>query len=131
MLEIKGLDELNRALQAIPQKMLQELTKAVDKSGDVILKRASAKAPGRLKSGMELKKAVTSGGKISGTIQFKRGSVYGVFVELGHGLVAWGNPTDKHIPERPFLRPAADESADEVEKIIDAAVGQALKEFSG
>lgn len=31
---------------------------------------------------------------------------YAAYVELGHHVVAWGHPTGKFQPPRPFLRPA-------------------------
>lgn len=129
MFEIKGLDELSQALKRSPEMLIKELQTAVDKCGDTILKRVQAKAPGRLKNGMEKKKPKNASGKILGQIQFKKGYGYGVPVELGHGLVYFGHPTNTHIKERPFLRESADESADEIESIITAAVDKVLKEF--
>lgn len=34
------------------------------------------------------------------------GRDYAAYVELGHRIVAWGHPTGRQQPPRPFLRPA-------------------------
>lgn len=130
MFEVKGMDELQKMFSRMPDELESELESAVNEIGDVVLKKAQAKAKGSLKNGIELKRAKKNGGYISGQLSLKRGYGYGVPVELGHKLVAWGHKTDKHIKEQPYLRPAADESVDEAERIALAATDRILQRFS-
>lgn len=49
---------------------------------------------------------------------------YAHFVELGHKT-----PRGGHIPAKPFMRPAADMSKDEVASLVIDSMNQALAEF--
>ena len=131
MFEIKGLDKLSSALATMGEKAIPIIETAVDNSGNVVLKRAQQKAKGNLKNSMELKKAKNTSGQIYSQVAIKKGYAYAAPVELGHNLTAWGNKTNIHIKEQPFLRPAADESVDEVEKIVSDAMNKILDEFGG
>ena len=130
MFEIQGMTELQKLFEQMPDELQRELESAVDEMGDVVLKKAQAIAPGDLKNGIEKKTVTSKNGRISGYLTLKRGFGYGVPVELGHKLVAWGRKTDRHINERPYLRPAADESIDEAERIALAATDRILQRFS-
>lgn len=128
---LQGFKELNAALTKMGDGVPKRMPAAVDRMGSVILTNAHKRAKGKLKNSLEQKKATSSNSTVLGQLQVKRGFAYAVPYELGHYLVAWGHPTKKHIRERPFMRPGADESIDEIERIAIAETDIILNEFGG
>ena len=93
MLKVEGLNELKKAFEKMPDELMNELESAVNDAGEVVKRNVEKHAPGNLKNGIEMKKATKKGGYISGQLKLKRGFAYGVPVELGHRLFAWGRRT--------------------------------------
>jgi hypothetical protein len=129
MFELKGFDELKKALTRMGDMAIPKITAAVDKANALVMSRAQARAKGNLKNCLELKKATVSNGVISGRLKIKSGFGYAVPYELGHRLYAWGRKTNTYIAARPFIRPAFDESREDIGRIADAAMDEILKEF--
>ena len=67
--------------------------------------------------------------QIFAKVTFGKGAAYGVPLELGHRLIFFGKKTLKTVKERPFLRPAADESKEEVIGIMSDAMNKILGEW--
>ena len=68
-------------------------------------------------------------GVIYARVTFGKDAAYGVPLELGHRLVYFGKKTYQHVNERPFLRPAADESKEDVADIMAAGMNKVLDEW--
>ena len=68
-------------------------------------------------------------GVIYARVTFGKDAAYGVPLELGHRLVYFGKKTYKKVNERPFLRPAADESKEEVANIMATGMNKILDEW--
>lgn len=134
--EIEGLDELITAFMKLPDEAMEYLKDASNVSGNMILEKAKQKVPVKsslLKSKLKLTKAKRSDNKpysINARITVGKGAAYIVPLELGHKLVRSGNTVGK-VEERPFLRPAADESKQAVATIMTSAMDKAINEMGG
>ena len=133
--EIDGLDELMEAFAKLGDDAMPYLKEAADKAGEVVLAKTKAKAPvlsGKLRDSLKLGKMTLKKGKytIYSRVTFSKGAAYGVPLELGHRLMRAGKQTGT-VKEKPFMRPAADESKNEVVDIITAAMNKALDEMGG
>lgn len=133
--KISGLEELLKAFKDLPDDAIKNLEPAADQAGDLLLTRAKQKVPvesGKLKSSLCMKKPTTGRFMVSRVITWGDDvREYAAPVELGHKLVLFGRSTDKRVKERPFLRPAADESKNEVFKIMKQAIAKTIDEMGG
>lgn len=133
---IEGLDELLKDFERIGDDALPYLKTAADAAGALVLERTRAEAPartGNLKRNLKLTKAKKSAKykyNVFSTVSFKSEGYYGVFVELGHKVVR-DKKTVGVVTEKPFMRPAADKSRDDVFLIIQNALNKALDELGG
>lgn len=129
--EVEGLDTLRAALESLdPVTAEAYLESGVREGALKVLNRTIAKAPGKIKNGLKLSSVeVDKRGVISMNVKLTPDTKYGVPVELGHQLFAWGHRTNIQIPERPYMRPAADESVDDVEEAAVMAVNMVLDIF--
>lgn len=143
--KIDGLDDLVRDLQAFGDAGIRRLKPALKDATEIIAATARMKAPvgtrteeaALKKGGIKLKNGIVvkvsnyrkGSYKVSGYIGLAPGAAHGVPVELGHRLVYFGRKTLRHVAERPFLRPAADESKNAVATIMTEAINQALEEL--
>lgn len=136
---VEGLDELMKAFSKLGDDALPYITDASVESADIILARAKTSAAfsdrtGALRKSLKRSKP-TKRSKykhlIFSKVWFGKGGAHGVPVELGHKLVYFGHDTATTVKERPFLRPAADESKDEVIKEIAGAMNTALDRMGG
>lgn len=136
-IEIEGLDELILACANLQEDAMKYIKDSSDKAGNVVLDRVKQKAPvktGNLKSKLKLGKAKVSSKypyRVFSKVTTAKGAAYMVPLELGHQLVYFGQETNAQVKPKPFLRPAADESKDEVANIIAAAMNEALDKFGG
>ena len=134
---IDGLDELCEAFAQLGEDAVYKLSGPSVDAANVVLNRARAKindVSGDLAAGLKVTKPGKSKGhayRIIAKVGFGKGAQHGVPLELGHNLVLFGNETDKHVKERPFLRPAADESKNEVTDIMADAMNKILDEMGG
>lgn len=116
--EIKGLGELIKNLNSLPDKLEKKVIRAAVRKGANII-RDKARQNVQKDTGNLQKSIITSGVKVTGKIAFRvslkqrktknsKDPYYGRFVEFG---------TSK-TPAHPFMRPALDESESEVLEIV-------------
>jgi len=134
--EIEGLEELIQAFQKLGEDAIFKLSEPSVKAAEIVLAKAKSKihnVSGELYRGLKVKKPGKQKNKkayrIFATVGFGKSAMHGVPLELGHKLVFFGKKTKEHIEEKPFLRPAADESKQEVGNIIAEAMNKILGEF--
>ena len=143
---IDGLDELINAFEELPKESEKYMRKAANEAGNVVLLKAKSKVrvstdrisrDGSTDEMQHLRDALklTRAGKSTkrpyrfvATIGVKKGHSYYIPLELGHLLVVHGK-TVGTVQAYPFMRPAADESRDEVQNILTTALNRALNEF--
>jgi HK97 gp10 family phage protein len=117
-IEIKGLDEIEKRLKQLPQKVAKKVVrKAVREGAKPILKAAQSKVPvktGALKKSLKvraMKAKLAKGGAgvhVGVSDQWFKGDLfYGGMVEFG----------TKNMPAKPFIRPAYDEKKNEAVKV--------------
>jgi len=138
---IEGLDDLIKDLAKFGTEALKAVKPDVNTAGDFLLGKTREKlasvtkgtSTGNLSRSLHLKRSV-SGKKFvtSNTLTWGNDArAYGAPLELGHKLVMFGKPTNQTVAARPFLRPAADESREQVYNIIQAGMDKALKKLGG
>lgn len=136
--KVEGLDELLKACKNMPDKVVPYMETASLKGAKKVLARAKAKVLPHRKTGALLKSLKVNTPKRRNTPKYKYNvfsRVYftykgrhGVPLELGHRIVRNGKKIGT-VKEKPFLRPAADESTEEVMTAITEALNKALEEF--
>ncbi len=134
-IEIEGLDELIKLFNKFGDDALPHIKAAADNAGEIVLKKAKQKVPvkeGKLRDNLKLTKAKGTKSnplRITAKVGFTAKTAHGVPLELGHRLIYFGKDTGLKVEGKPFLRPAADESKNEVEQAITQAIDKALKEL--
>lgn len=133
---VEGLDDLIKAFMSLPEEAVVFVKEASNSAGLGVLEKARSKAPidkGLLKKNLKLKKAGKSKKnpyKISSSVSYSVAASHATRVELGHKLVRNGNVIGT-VKEQPFMRPAADESKEDVLSAIAGAMNKALSEMGG
>lgn len=133
---VEGLDELISAFQKLGDEAMPYVMQGSNKAGGGVLQKAVVKAPvksGNLKRKLKVVKAVKSAKypyRVFSKVTFSRGAAYAVPLELGHNIVVNGKKVGV-VKEHPFLRPAADESKEEVVSTIADAMNKALDQMGG
>lgn len=141
-IEIEGLDELVEAFNKLDINTIYKLAPYTVEAAEIVAEKAKSKInnipdskdlrtkivvkkPGRDKKNHKrtqvFSKVTLKGGKSGGQ--------YGVPLELGHRLVYFGYKTYKTIAPRPFLRPAAEESKEQVANILIDGMTNILNEW--
>lgn len=133
--EIIGLKELMRAFIKLGDEAMPRLKQAADAAGAIVLAKTKAKVPvktGKLHDSLTLKKMHVKKGKYVNysRVTFPSKVKYGIPLELGHKIVVKGRKVGT-VKEKPYLRPAADESKEQVISIIVTAMNKALDEMGG
>lgn len=137
--EIVGLDQLIKDLGRFALDAMPALNGASVACAQVILPKAIAKAPqgktGMLAKSIKLKKITLKSGAVSTQAQItckgnkttgESDAWYGVQVELGHRIMRNKAQVGK-AEEHPFLRPAADESKDQIVDIMIETMNKELE----
>ena len=134
--KIEGLEELIESFSQLGEDAIFQLSEPSIRAAKLVCARATSKIhddtgnlglsltvknPGKQKN----KKAY----KIFASVTFGKGAAYGVPLELGHRLVFHGKKTLSTVKEHPFLRPAADESKEEVANIMADAMNKILQDW--
>ena len=136
---IEGLDELMKAFAAIGDDAIRKIGPASIDGANIVLNKAKANLIAHNKTGT-LAKSLKVGKpskrsknkyKLFATVKFSPKAMHGVPLELGHKLVFFGHETNTEVKAYPFMRPAADESKDEVVSAITDAMNKALQEIGG
>jgi len=140
--EIEGLEELVEAFNKLGEDAVFKLGPASIEGANIIAEKAKTKVNNipdnkDLRNNIKVRKPGRKPKKkyqVFANVYLKggrNGGQYGVPLELGHKLVYMGYKTNTHVAERPFLRPAADESKDEVRDIIAKAMNEIIDEMGG
>lgn len=136
-IKIEGLDELVKAFAELGEDAVQELREPTIKAAEIVKERAKTHIHNRsgdlaksLKVSKPSKRSKNKYAVIS-QVQIGKGGRHGIPLELGHRLVYFGHKTYTHIPEKPFLRPAADESKEEVIGIITESMNTTIDRMGG
>jgi len=134
--QIEGLDELCKAFAELGEDAIFKLSDPSVEGAELVLSRAKPKihkVSGDLVNALKVKKPGKQKNKkaykIFASLTFGKGGMHGVPLELGHRLYFFGKKTYKTVAEKPFLRPAADESKEEVANIMTDAMNKILEEW--
>lgn len=139
MSDIEGLDELLKAFAALPEDAINTVNPIIAKDTQIIINKARAILAKRNKTGA-LSRSLKSNrpkrsGKykyqIFGSVYFAPGGRHGVPLELGHKFSGYLAGKPGRVEEKPFLRPAADESEAEIMDDLIAGINKALDNFGG
>lgn len=134
---IEGLDELLHAFSALADDALVYVRDGSNSAAQIVCERAKQLAPvdtGKTKNLLYVRKATASKKakyKVLSTIASKKGAAALAPLELGHRLFYFGKKTDMQVAPRPFLRPAADASKENVVSKIADSMNKALGEMGG
>jgi len=137
-IKLEGLDELIEAFAKLPDEAAEMIKPAVEQAGKLVLEKAKEKVPvdsGKLRDSLRLKKArqrPDSSGVIHYITWGPNVREYAAPLELGHAIrFKKGGPTHGRVAPRPYLRPAADESKEQVLDIVAKAMNRAIDEMGG
>lgn len=136
--EITGLEELIKAFMELPKDSLVYLKEGANEAAAVVLDKAKSKAPvrsGKLRDKLKIGNARLSNKypyRVFAKVTAAKGVGYYVPLELGHNIKfsQKGNVVG-HVDERPYLRPAADESREEARAMMIGAMNKALENMGG
>lgn len=132
-LKIEGLDELIKDFAKLGDDAIKELKEPATEAAAMVLERARGKIhnrTGELSRGLKVvRPRKPKNNRIYARVTFGKDVAYAVPLELGHRLWFMGRKTNKDVPEKPFLRPAADESKEEVADIMAKAMNKILAEW--
>lgn len=140
--EIEGLEELVEAFNNLPEDAVFKLGPATIEGASIISEKAKTKVNNipdnkDLRNNIKVRKPSKKPKKkyqIFANVYLKggkNGGQYGVPLELGHKLVYMGHKTNTNVTAKPFLRPAADESKDEVRNILAKAMNEIIDDMGG
>ncbi len=142
-LEIQGLEELNKYLVELPEKVDKELSKGNELFMKKVQKSAKLRAPrdtGRLAESIHLRKTITKGK--SKQWKIIADSPHAIFQELGFkphrfttdpgrpGFATNKLPLGQTVlvkKNTPFLIPALDANAQQLDSMLNKSLGRALK----
>lgn len=139
---VEGIEELVKAFNSIASDdTIYKLAEPSARAAEVIAAKARSKIntqPGApdLADAIIVRKPGRSRGhatQIFARVGFSQkagdggGGYYGAAVELGHRLISHGKEIGT-VKEHPFLRPAADESREQVADILTAAMNEIIEE---
>jgi HK97 gp10 family phage protein len=141
--EIEGLDKLIEDLLKFGDKAMPYLQAATEEADAVVYSRVKAnvkkfKNPtGQIEKSIKIRKAKISKKDpylVTGDVHIDKGATtpegawYASQVELGHNIKRNGDWVGA-VKEHPFLRPAADESREQVADILVSAINKAFEEL--
>lgn len=138
---IKGLDELIKAFVKLPDDSIKVLEPATvvpaqeirDKAKENVRKYNKYSNTKTLEKSIKVNKPSKRRKykyQVYSKVYFGKGGAYGVPLELGHKIMRKKRQIGT-VEEKPFLRPAADESKELVVKSIADSLNKALKEMGG
>lgn len=132
---LEGMDELIKAFSELGEDAFEALRPHATSAAELVSTRARARIhnrTGNLSRSLKISKPTRKNvkkGMVFASIKISKEGAYGVPLELGHRLFYFGRKTNRDVAPRPFLRPAADESHDEVRKIMADAMNKILDEW--
>lgn len=144
--KVDGLDELIEDFAKLGEDAILQLSEPSIKAANVVLRKAKLKLEPHYKTGdlfhsLKVKEPGKQTNKkayqVFAQVGFSQKTMnsgggngyYGAALELGHRLVFFGKKTLRTVKAVPFLRPAADESKDEVVNIMADAMNKILEDW--
>lgn len=133
--KLEGLDDLIKEFSKLGENANEALRPSTIKGAELVLGRARGNIRDRTGTLSKSLKVVKPGlkkaksGVIFAKVTYGKDAYYAKFVELGHRLTYFGKKTIRNVPQKPFLRPAADESKEEVASIIASGMNKILDEW--
>jgi len=137
--EVEGFDDLIADFMKLGENAVFKLSAPSVEAAGIVLEKARSKINDIPGDGKDLRQSlrITRPGRrrkqqyrIFAKVGFGKGAMYGVPLELGHKLVK-NNKTVGAVKERPFLRPAADESKTQVVSIMVDAMNKIISQELG
>ena len=133
--KVEGLNELIKAFAALGDEAISEIIPVSIAGAEIVQRRAKSNvnSTGKLDKAIKVSKPTKSSIRkytIYSRVRIAKSGAYGIPLELGHKLVRNGN-TVGTVRERPFLRPAADESKGEVLGLITGAMNITIQKMGG
>jgi len=134
-LKFEGLEDLMKEFSKLGENAYEALRPSATEAAEIVLERVRGNIRDRTGTLSRSLKIIKPGkkkaksGVIYARVTFGKDAAYGVPLELGHRLVYFGKKTYKKVNERPFLRPAADESKEEVANIMATGMNKILDEW--
>ena len=137
-MDLVGDEELIAAFKELGEDAIYRLEQPSIQAANVILAKAKSIVPVAEVNGGDLKRSlkVYKPGKrnkkayqIIARVGFGKGAMHGVPLELGHRLFSHGEFAG-YVNQKPYLRPAADESKAAVASIMSEAMNEVIKEAS-
>jgi hypothetical protein len=136
-IQVEGLDALIRAFAQLPEEAIDYLQPAIVKDTQIILNRARIELEPHNKTGAlsrslkinKPKRAKKYKYQIFASVYFAQSGRHGVPLELGHKFSGFLKDKVGRVPEKPFLRPAADKSKADVIRDISDAMNKALDQW--
>ncbi len=137
---IKGLNELMKAYKNLPKQMEESLRAATDKGGEILLNNTRQEAApynrysktGKLVKSLYIKRAPHRNHTYTPVLTWGDDvREYAAPLELGHHLVFFGKDTPVRIPAKPFLRPGADKSGEQMISLQKQAANKTFDEMGG
>jgi len=134
-LKFEGLDDLIKDFSKLGEDAYEALRPSATEGAEIVLERSKRNIRDRTGTLSRSLKVIKPGkkkaksGVIYARVTFGKDAAYGTPLELGHRLWFFGKKTYKHVQERPFLRPAADESKEDVASIMAAGMNKILDEW--
>ena len=134
-LKFEGLEDLMKEFSKLGENAYEALRPSATEAAEIVLERVRGNIRDRTGTLSRSLKIIKPGkkkaksGVIYARVTFGKDAAYGVPLELGHRFVYFGKKTYKKVNERPFLRPAADESKEEVANIMATGMNKILDEW--
>jgi HK97 gp10 family phage protein len=136
--KIKGLAETVKALEVLPDKLVKKaLRKALQAGGEVLGNAVMERTPvdtGLLRESVGLAVTVHNDASGEANVGFGRQDYVARFVEFGHRIVGHKpnkKDTGKHVPARPFIRPAFDASKDKAVETFADVIEEQVQTLGG
>jgi hypothetical protein len=139
MSDIQGLDELLKAFAALPEDAINSVQPSIARGAQIVINRARVHLAKHNKTGA-LSRALKANKpkrprqrkyQIFASVYFATNGRHGVPLELGHRFSGWLKGRHGRVEEKPFLRPAADESEAEIRDDLIVGINKALDNFGG
>lgn len=130
-IDTKDFDAFFKGLKELPEAAMLEIMSGLDSAAQVVFVKALEKAPvrtGAIKNSIKKQRAKRKGLYASSAVKLT--DTRAIPLELGHRVISHGKIAGV-AKERPFLRPAFDESKDEVEKKLVDAFNRAMDKMGG
>lgn len=131
MIKINGSKDLIRKLKDVPDKVINKgLRKGTRAAGKIVKRSASQSAPsltGNLKRSFKVRalkrKVGRVGARVTLNLQGEKSAFYGSFQDLGFTL-----RNGKRIAGKHFMKKAISDNQEQIFKVIEDSINQAIKE---